>query len=225
MKSKRLLTIASFIEKGDVVADIGSDHGLLPIYLLKNGHEYVFASDNKKEPYERLMQAFKNANYSDKAEVSLSDGIEKLPEKVNTLVLAGMGGQLIIDILGAHSDKLDNVEKLILAPHGNEGEVRKMISFLGYQIYDEEVVEEAGKFYEIIVAHNVPCAVCGVEVVFGPQNLHKKTPTFVAKWTEVYAKNEELLQNTQLDQGKREELTAMQAQIENAIDLGEEDEY
>ncbi len=225
MKSKRLRTIASFIEQDDVVGDIGSDHGLLPLYLLRSGHEYVFASDNKKEPYERLVAAFNNDPNGTKGELSLSDGIEKLPEKVNTLVLSGMGGQLIIDILGAHSDKLEHVEKLILAPQGNEGEVRKMISFLGFQIYDEEVVAEGGKFYEIIVAHNVPCAVCGVEVMFGPQNLRKKSPTFVAKWTEVYARNAALLENEKLDQTKRDELLATQAQIENAIDLEEEDEY
>lgn len=225
MKSKRLSAIASFIEQGDVVADIGSDHGLLPLWLVKHGHKYVFANENKKDSFARLENALKTNPGGNLVEASFSSGIEALPENVNTVVIAGMGGQLIIDILGAHSDKLENVERLILAPQGNEGEVRKMISFLGYQIYDEEVVEENGKFYEIIVAHNVPCAVCGVEVLFGPQNLRKKTATFVAKWAAEYTKNEKLLENEKLDVSKRDELIAIQAQIENAIDLGEEDEY
>lgn len=225
MKSKRLQAIANFIHHGDIVADIGSDHALLPLWLVKQGHNYVFANENKKDSYARLVSELASSADGHKVEASLSDGIEKLPEQINTVVIAGMGGQLIIDILGEHSDKLTNVTKLILAPQGNEGDLRKMISFIGYQIVDEEVVEENGKFYEIIVAHNVPCAVCGVEVMFGPQNLRKKTATFVAKWAAEYTKNAALLENEKLDKAKREQLISMQAQIENAIDLGEEDEY
>lgn len=217
MKSKRLNTIASFINKEDIVADIGSDHGHLPLYLAKQGHTFIYANENKKAPFNRLKTAVQAQKLENIITTELSDGLKTLPKQINTVVIAGMGGNLIADIITANPDKLDNVSKLILAPNNHEQDLRQVLSFSGFTIVDEVVIEEAGQFYEIIIAHNRPCKVCGVETMFGPQNLIIKSPTFVAKWQAVYEQNEQLLSSEKLSPERERELEVEQAQIKSAI--------
>ncbi len=216
MLSLRLQALADYIEAGDVVADIGSDHGKLALYLNGHGHPYVYASENKKGPYDRLKKEI-GTPLTGHIEVALKDGLSDLPPNINTVVIAGMGGELIGEILSRGVDKLDQVEKLVLAPNGQEKELRRLLSFLGFTITSEKVIEDKGQFYEIIVAVNAPCPVCGVETLFGAYNLAEKSPAFINKWQQVYDRNEKLLENPALDTQKRDELTEMQKQIEKAI--------
>lgn len=225
MLSLRLKTLTNYIEQEDVVADIGSDHGYLPIYLAKNGHPFVYACENKKGPYDRLVKSVRESGYQEKITTSLSNGLSEIPTNVNTVVIAGMGGSLISEILVSGSAKLDNVQKLVLLPHNNEKELRKTLTFIGFTITNEEVISEDGKFYELIVAINRPCVVCGVETLFGPYNLREKTPTFIAKWQNIYEENAKLLANEKLSVNRRDELISEQVQIENAIKREEDDEY
>lgn len=183
----RLMAITKFIEKKDHVADIGSDHGLLPLYLAENGVQYIYASDNKKGPYERLKSEIEASGHTT-IRVDLADGLDKLPLEVDTLVIAGMGGELIAAILSKGVAHLDHLKKMILVPHGQEEELRKMLSFLGFMIQDEVVIEEDGKFYELIYATNEQGVVCGLETFFGPINIRKKSATFIKKWQAEYDK-------------------------------------
>ena len=100
--SKRLATIQEMCPKG-VVADIGADHGKLIISLVKNNiASHGFAVENKKGPYERLVAAIEESGFKDKITPIFGDGIEKIPDSVDTLVLAGMGGLNIVSILSKH---------------------------------------------------------------------------------------------------------------------------
>ncbi len=220
MLSLRLAAIAALIEKGDVVADIGSDHGLLPLYLAGKGYSDLYASENKKGPYNRLKKAV-NAYSSDIIEVDLADGLEKLPARINTVVIAGMGGDLIASILSAHPHKLDSVNKLILAPNSNAQTLRRTLNFIGFSISYEEIVEEKGQFYEIIIAHNKPCHVCSIETKFGSYNLRNKSETFIKMWNDVYEQNKRLLNNENLPEVRRKEILEEQSLIENVIKRGE----
>lgn len=212
----RLLRVAQFIAQDDIVADIGSDHGKLPLYLYRKGYSYIYASENKIGPYNRLKEELKivpdGIIYPD-----LADGLAKLPAHINTVVIAGMGGDLIGDILTKYPAKLENVTKLILAPNGAEQELRRIISFIGFTIIDEEVIEEKDKFYDIIVAINRPCLVCGIETMFGSVNLRKKSDAFIKKWQRIYEHNKLLLSKMDLSVKRRDELLHEQKQIENAL--------
>src|SRR5690554_2779581 len=98
MLSPRLAAIAAFISSDDIVADIGSDHGKLPLYLNELGHTYVYASENKSGPYNRLKKEI-GTPLNGQIEVALKDGLNDLPPHINTVVIAGMGGELIGEIL------------------------------------------------------------------------------------------------------------------------------
>lgn len=145
--SQRLLAIASFINKGSVVADIGADHGLLAIYLVENKiAKKVFAVENKKGPYSQLK---KNTERYPNIICSLSDGLDDLPNDVDTVVIAGMGGILISDILKKNINKLKNVQYLILDAHRDLVKVRQTVQKLGYEFIKEKLVFE-NVFYNVM---------------------------------------------------------------------------
>ncbi len=217
MLSRRLKIISQFIEPEDVVGDIGTDSGQLPIFLALHGHKYVYASDNKKGPFDNLNKKVKEANLERVIKTALRDGLDRLPKKVNTLVIAGLGGELLCEILSKGQKKLDNIKKLILAPNNSEPSVRKMLSFLGFMIIDEEVVKEGRHFYEIIVAINAACPVCNLETEFGPINIRKKTPAFKEKWKKIYLRNVALLKQDELPPHRRLEIIAEQERIKNIL--------
>lgn len=216
MLTPRLQAIASYLKASDVVADIGSDHGKLPRYLIGLGYPYVYASENKKGPYNRLKKELEDIKEG-LIEIALADGLDRLPATVNTVVIAGMGGELIGDILTKNPQKLEQIQKLVLAPNGGEATLRRLLSYLGFSIVAEEVVADRGKYYEIMVAHNEPCLVCGIETKFGAYNLMRKSEAFFQKWQEVYERNAKLLLNTDLTPARRSELLEEQAQIQKAL--------
>ncbi len=149
--SKRLMTIAEMVDPGSYIADIGSDHGHLPIYLVQSGKiEWAQAVENKMGPYLNLKQNVDSAKLSHHISITLGDGITSLNGGVDTLILAGMGGQLAIDILSAHPEQLLNIQTIIIDPHRDLMKVRDYVSKLGYIIYDERMVKEDRIYYSII---------------------------------------------------------------------------
>ena len=99
--SKRLQTIADFVKKNSVVADIGTDHAHIPIYLIKNNIiDKAYACDINKGPLEKAKENIENFGVSENIVLRLSNGLDKMSSKeVDTIIIAGMGGELIIDIL------------------------------------------------------------------------------------------------------------------------------
>lgn len=148
--SKRLETIAAMVPKS-VVADIGSDHGKLMIDLFNSGKiTKGYAVENKKGPYTRLVKALEEEGIIDNVIPMLSDGISELPKSVTTVVIAGMGGKAIVNILKKDLRKLDNVETLVIDAHSCIPFLRNEVSKIGYTISDEKIIKEDGIFYEII---------------------------------------------------------------------------
>lgn len=145
--SNRLKVIASFIRDNSNVIDVGADHGLLEIYLLEqNKVNSLFAVENKVGPYSILKNNLKDYNVT----LSLSDGISEMPEYVDTVIIAGMGGILISDILKAHKEKLTNVKQIVVDAHRDNRLVRETICNLGYYIEKEQIVFENNKYYFVI---------------------------------------------------------------------------
>jgi tRNA (adenine22-N1)-methyltransferase len=186
--SERIKAIASFINPYKRIADVGCDHGYLIIEAFKQGINFAQAIDNKKGP---LNQAIINLqSYTNKVSFSLSNGLEKLDEKVEVIVIAGMGGISIIDIFKAHPEKLVNIQRLILQANRNQKELRKYISQIGFKIVSEKIIYEDEVYYEIIVCDKGNVSYSDDELTYGPLLLQERSPLFIEKWTQVINKYE-----------------------------------
>lgn len=162
--SKRLLTIASMVRKHSHVIDVGADHGLLEKYLLDNNVvDSILAVENKKGPFEILRNSL--INYD--AKVSLSDGLDEMTSDIDTIVIAGMGGNLIVDILTKDVSKLNGVQQIIVDAHRDANLVRRTIINLGFRIEKEQIVFENNKYYFIISFTKGDAIYKEVEIEFG----------------------------------------------------------
>jgi len=150
--SKRLACVAGIINPGGVLADIGTDHGYLPVHVAKNNiASKVIAMDVRKKPLEKAAENIKLYGVSQKVELRLSDGLYKLAEnEADTITICGMGGKLIQSILENGSSKISENTQLILSPQSEIREFRKYLSESGYETVKEYMISEDGQFYVII---------------------------------------------------------------------------
>ncbi len=204
--SARLKAIASFVPKGAFCADIGADHGLLCRYLLETGKaSRCFASDNKIGPYRRLEENLKGAISEGKAVISLSDGLKELPSEYSFVILAGMGGDLMISIVETSREKLADIDFFLLSPQSKEEEVRRRIVALGYRIADESVVFDE-HFYPIMLFERGRATYDDRQYRYGPINLVKKEETFLSLYRARIQTHRRLLENEELSPSRRTEI-------------------
>ena len=149
--SKRLQTIISMVTPGEVVADIGTDHGYVPIELVKKGVcKKGLAMDIGKGPLERAEAHIRSCRMEDQITVRLSDGMDKLsPGEADRVVIAGMGGPLMARILTDGRDSAKAAGELILSPQSELADFRRFLCEEGYVIREEVMLEEDGKYYVI----------------------------------------------------------------------------
>lgn len=152
--SIRLKKIADFVPDGGVVADVGTDHGHLPIYLVSlHKNTGAIAMDVRPGPLSRAQQAVRVHGLQDKIELRLADGLAALkPGEADTVVIAGMGGALIQKILGEGMHMWDSVGHWILSPQSEIGETRHWLEDHGFSILKEDMVLDAGKYYVVMDA-------------------------------------------------------------------------
>ena len=151
----RLQAIADKVPPGSVVADIGSDHAYIPLYLLTHRLvTHVIVSDNKRGPLQAARDTLELFNCAKAADLRLGDGLSVLhPEdKVSAVVLAGMGGETICSILGRGQGILAPGMRLILQAMTDTGLVRSWLVENGFSIVEEDIAQEGDSFYEIVVA-------------------------------------------------------------------------
>lgn len=190
--SKRLLFIAGFVDEDMIIADIGSDHGFLTYYLLNEKIiSKAFASDNKIGPFTNLKNTFVGFDKS-KIELSLSDGLDYLPSYVNTLLIAGMGGDLIVKILQKGIEKLKNIDYLILSPHSHLEKVRNFMMKNKYCLIDEGIVHD-DKYYIVLKYRRGEETLSAKEIEYGPILLKKKEPIFVEYLIKLLSEKKNLL--------------------------------
>lgn len=152
--SKRLQAVADLVSKGRVVADIGCDHAYISIYLVANQiAKHVIAMDVNRGPLERAKENIKKNHYSQEIETRLSDGAKALqPKEADALLISGMGGGLMIKILSESKEVVENVVEIILQPQSEIKEVRKYLEKVAFEIIEENMVIEEGKYYTMMKA-------------------------------------------------------------------------
>ena len=185
MISKRLELVASFVPQGAILLDVGSDHAYLPIELIERGQiESAIAGEVVEGPYQSAVKNVEAHGLKEKIQVRLANGLAAFEEadQVSVITIAGMGGRLIARILEEGLDKLANVERLILQPNNREDDLRIWLQENGFQIVAESILEEAGKFYEILVVEAGQMKLSSSDVRFGPFLSKEVSPVFVQKW-------------------------------------------
>ncbi len=150
----RLQAVADFVAPGSRVADIGTDHAYLPVYLVEAGKaDFVVAGDKNTGPCEAAFRTVREHGMGDQISVRQGDGLAILKEgEVDTVCIAGMGGSLMCEILGAYPEHLKKIGMLVLQPMNDVPELRKWIYRHYWHIEDENLALSDGRIYEIIMA-------------------------------------------------------------------------
>lgn len=180
----RLELISKKIPKSKTVADIGTDHAYIPICLIEtNQCEKAIASDIKKGPLKIAQKNIIAAGLENKIEIRYGNGLDTIGEnEAEVIVIAGMGGLLVADILEAGKTKAIKTKSLILQPMNHQEDVRKWLYENSFEIYDEELCNESNKIYSVICARsqeNKKIEKTMIEPVFlhiGQKLIEKKDP-------------------------------------------------
>lgn len=150
--SERLERVVSFVRPCASAADIGTDHALVPVELVRRGIvKKAIAMDVRPGPLSRAKEQISRAGLSDQIEPRLSDGLAALkPQEAETVIIAGMGGELIIRILTVGRHMWDSVAQWVLSPHSEVFKVRGWLLENGFAIEKEDMVCEDGKYYVLM---------------------------------------------------------------------------
>lgn len=150
--SSRLSQVAHMVSAGKRLADVGTDHGYIPVYLVKNQIiPSALAMDLRSGPLERAKEHVAQYQLQEKIECRLSDGFANCSaDEFDCAVIAGMGGELMIHILDAKKEIMDANKEFILQPQSEIDKVRRYVHSRGYKIEAEEFLFDGGKYYTIM---------------------------------------------------------------------------
>lgn len=173
--SARLSTAAELCGAG-TLADIGTDHALLPIRLVLDGHSRALAGDIREGPCERARENIARFGLSDKIEAFCRPGLVGIESFApDNIFICGMGGEMITSILAASEYPKRSRCRLILQPQSMQAVLRSYLSTNGFRIIDERVVLDSGKYYQLIAAEFNGCRyeLTPAEALLGAINLER----------------------------------------------------
>jgi tRNA (adenine22-N1)-methyltransferase len=179
--SERLLACAELVRPGNIAADIGTDHGHLPIYLLE--HQIcpkVLAADLREKPLSAARRNACEAGVQDRMEFYLSDGLCDVPlQEARTIICAGMGGNCIMDIL-SHTKAVWTPEyQFILQPQSVVGELRAFLGENGFQILREKLAQDGRFLYTVMEVSYGGGMPLGIGQRYRPQGqVQRDTPLY-----------------------------------------------
>jgi ribosomal protein L11 methyltransferase (prmA) len=209
--SKRLQTIADFVKQDAVVADIGTDHAHIPIYLkINNIINKAYACDINKGPLEKAKENIEYFGVSENIVLRLSNGLDKISnEEVDSIIIAGMGGELIIDILDRGKRFFDKKNTFILSPHTKTDEVRFYLLRKGFEILKEDMCIDEGKFYTVMEVKYLDSTVkySEAELLYGKYLIENKNPILLQFLKKEEDKYLSILSNTGLNENRKKELS------------------
>ena len=175
----RLKKIGDLVETNSFCLDVGCDHALLDIYLVKrNKNIQVVASDIAEGPLSQARKNIKRERLEDKIELRLGDGLDPYTDEINTIIIAGMGGRNIIGICKKNPKKLKKINTLIISPNNYQEDVKRYLCKNGFYIENEEFVKDKNFIYQIIILKKGKKKYSKKEYFFGPVFLIKKGPLF-----------------------------------------------
>lgn len=180
--SKRLKAVALFVPQGSRVADVGTDHGYVPIWLVEQGiAEYAIAMDVRKGPLLRAMEHIARHKLEDRIETRLSDGLLQLrPGEADTVIIAGMGGELMLRIVRDGIHVWDSVSRFILSPQSELEIFRRGLEEMGFAIAEETMLREDGKYYTIMaVTRGTMHYEHGFQYHYGDCLIRQKSPVLI----------------------------------------------
>lgn len=187
--SIRLESVAKYIPQGSRIADIGSDHAYLPCYVVQKGvTPFAIAGEVSEGPFQSAKGQVEMLELTEKISVRKGDGLAVLkPGEVDCITIAGMGGALIASILEAGKEKLEDVQCLVLQPNIGAKSIRTWLLKNGWELIAEEILEEDGKIYEVLVAERGKANSAYEQekekgLLFGPFLLQEKNAAFRKKW-------------------------------------------
>lgn len=176
--NNRLKKISEFINHNSFILDVGCDHALLDIYLVLNKKNIkAIASDVRSGPLEKAKENAKRYGVFDKIIFELHDGIENLNDKIDTIVISGMGATTIKDILEKDIDKITN-QKIIISSNNEEELLRLFLNQHNFKIIDEVLVEDSNKIYPIMVFIKGKENLTEEKINYGPILLKNKDDIF-----------------------------------------------
>lgn len=239
--SERLRTVAGMVTRGNVVCDVGCDHGFTAIYLVQQGiSPRALAMDLREGPLSAAGEHIAACGLEERIETRLSDGLHKYKiGEADTLICAGMGGGLMMRILAMDREKTDSFCELVLQPQSELEQFRRFLRKNGYRIQDEEILLEEGKFYQVIRAVTerekdsaeacrsgnseasvgMNCELCKLEDRYGPVLLRKRTPVFLSFLEREEAICEEILVRLQsqglADDKRRDRYAEVETQLQD----------
>ncbi|MCH1723418.1 tRNA (adenine(22)-N(1))-methyltransferase [Lactococcus formosensis] len=218
--SKRLQAVADLVKPNSRLLDVGSDHAYLPTYLVQQEKiDFAIAGEVVKGPYQIARNHVAEQNLQENIEVRLADGLAAFEENdaITSVVIAGMGGILISEILEAGKDKLSQVEQLILQPNNHEESLRSWLMDHDFVITFEKILLEAGKIYEIIVAEHGTTELNETELEFGPYLSQEKSEVFRQKWNKELNTLNKILERLPENHEKRTKVQAEKEKIEGVL--------
>ncbi|MBQ8856983.1 MAG: SAM-dependent methyltransferase [Lachnospiraceae bacterium] len=224
--SQRLSSVASMVTAGNCLADVGTDHGYVPIYLYeRNVIPCAIAMDVNKGPLERAALHIAESGMKNVIETRLSDGLTALKSgEADSIVIAGMGGPLMIRILSTYPEVTASAKELILQPQSEIAEVRIWLYEQGYEIVEEHMVFEDGKYYPMFKAVKNQAAekLTDLEYKFGRLEVLKERSILKAYIMRELANKQAILkklneETTEKSKGRAEEMKCLITELEEML--------
>jgi tRNA (adenine22-N1)-methyltransferase len=193
----RLERVAAHVPADARLADIGSDHGYLPVSLMRRGAiAAAVAGEVALTPFHAAQRTVRENDLDQRVTVRLANGLAAIEpgDGITAISICGMGGETIRDILDNGKAHLSGQERLILQPNGGEQPLRQWLMENGYRILSEEVLRENRFYYEIIVAERIgPVTYSAEELYFGPLQMQARSPAFLSKWQRMLREKQKTL--------------------------------
>lgn len=217
--SKRLQAVADLVSEGLVVADVGTDHGYIPIYLIETKKSpKAFAMDVNKGPLLRAKEHIAEHGLETRIETRLSDGVRALKkDECDCVVVAGMGGALTIKIMEEGKDIFRNLKEFVLQPQSELQKVRAYLCENAYFIVEENMVLDDGKFYPMFrVINGQSEEYHAIELCYGKLLLEQKNAVLKTFLQKEKAVKELILSN--LEQSFGEHIETRRKEIQEELE-------